>query len=497
MFATARRVFSLASFAVLFAAFALPWATAPVRAADPIKIGLSMALTGGVAPNGKQLLLGLEIWRDDVNAKGGIMGRPVELIYYDDQSNGNNVPAIYTKLLSVDKVDLLLGPYATNMIAPAMPVIMAQNKMTIGMLGVNINRQFNYSRYFSMIPGGNEGTLAFSRGWFEVAMAQNPRPKSVALVAADAEFGRTACDGARDNAKTSELNIVYDKSYPPFSTDLMPVVRAVAATNPDLIFVCAYPPDTVAFIRAAAEINLNAKMWGGAMVGLLVHADQDAARAAVERPGDHGELHPSPKLDFPGLKELLAKYQAKAPARGIDPLGYGYVPFAYAAGQVLAKGGRGHQEPRSQQARRLHPCPQLPDRRGRYRVRQRRRMAEVAPVLHPVPERHRQRSRAVPRHHPAGDPVADRVQDRRRDLPVSGREEEVARRVAFGRYGRSGVVRTSPPGHRSCVSGTTSRVCRPSGAKVCSTWPLSWRSITMLISREPKPGRRCRLGAGP
>jgi branched-chain amino acid transport system substrate-binding protein len=337
MFATARRVFSLASLAVLFAAIALPWATAPARAADPIKIGLSMALTGGVAPNGKQLLLGLEIWRDDVNAKGGIMGRPVELIYYDDQSNGNNVPAIYTKLLSVDKVDLLLGPYATNMIAPAMPVIMAQNKMTIGMLGVNINRQFNYSRYFSMIPGGNEGTLAFSRGWFEIAMLQNPRPKSVALVAADAEFGRTACDGARDNAKASELNIVYDKSYPPFSTDLMPVVRAVAATNPDLIFVCAYPPDTVAFIRAAAEINLNAKMWGGAMVGLLSTPIKMQLGPLLNGVVIMESFIPSPKLDFPGLKELLAKYQAKAPSLGIDPLGYGYVPFAYAAGQVLAK----------------------------------------------------------------------------------------------------------------------------------------------------------------
>ena len=319
MFATARRVFSLASFAVLFAAIALPWATAPARAADPIKIGLSMALTGGVAPNGKQLLLGLEIWRDDVNAKGGIMGRPVELIYYDDQSNGNNVPAIYTKLLSVDKVDLLLGPYATNMIAPAMPVIMAQNKMTIGMLGVNINRQFNYSRYFSMIPGGNEGTLAFSRGWFEVAMAQNPRPKSVALVAADAEFGRTACDGARDNAKTAELNIVYDKSYPPFSTDLMPVVRAVAATNPDLIFVCAYPPDTVAFIRAAAEINLNAKMWGGAMVGLLSTPIKMQLGPLLNGVVIMESFIPSPKLDFPGLKELLAKYQAKAPSSASIP----------------------------------------------------------------------------------------------------------------------------------------------------------------------------------
>src|SRR5262245_33042035 len=94
------------------------------QAADPLRVGFSMALTGGVAPNGKQILLALEIWRDDVNAKGGLLGRQVELVFYDDQSNPNNVPGIYTKLLTVDKVDLLLGPYATNMIAPAMPIIM-------------------------------------------------------------------------------------------------------------------------------------------------------------------------------------------------------------------------------------------------------------------------------------------------------------------------------------------------------------------------------------
>src|SRR3954471_7666521 len=102
------------------------------QAADPIKVGFSMALTGGVAPNGKQILTSLEIWRDDVNAKGGLLGRPVELVYYDDQSNPSNVPGIYQKLLSVDKVDLLVGPYATNMVAPAVPVIMAAKKTTIG-----------------------------------------------------------------------------------------------------------------------------------------------------------------------------------------------------------------------------------------------------------------------------------------------------------------------------------------------------------------------------
>src|SRR5262245_26021442 len=90
---------------------ALALLPALAQAADPIKVGFSMALTGAVAPNGKVVLAALEIWRDDVNAKGGLLGRPIELVFYDDQSNPANVPGIYTKLITVDKVDLLLGPY--------------------------------------------------------------------------------------------------------------------------------------------------------------------------------------------------------------------------------------------------------------------------------------------------------------------------------------------------------------------------------------------------
>src|ERR1043165_1022903 len=189
MFATTRRV--ALGLLAMGCAGAL-WASAPARAADPIKVGFSMALTGAVAPNGKQNLLALEIWRDDVNAKGGLMGRPVELVYYDDQSNPNNVPGIYTKLISVDKVDLLLGPYATNMIAPAMPVIMQHNMTTISMLAIDVNRHFHYSRYFDMIPVGPEGTKAFSHGFFALAAAQKPKPQTVAIVAADAEFSKTS-----------------------------------------------------------------------------------------------------------------------------------------------------------------------------------------------------------------------------------------------------------------------------------------------------------------
>jgi branched-chain amino acid transport system substrate-binding protein len=337
MFAVVTSMFTFASRAVLFATLALPWAATPAAAEEPIKIGLSIASTGGIAPIGKQLLVGLEIWRDDVNAKGGLLGRPVQLVHYDDQSNPSVVPATYTKLLGVDKVDLLLGPYGTNMIAAALPVIMQQNKMTIGILGVNVNHQFNYSRYFVMIPGGDEGVLSYSRGWFEIAMAQTPKPKTIAIVAADGEFGQLACGGGRDNAKTSGLNIIYDKSYPPFSTDLTPVVHAVAATKPDLIFVCAYPPDTVAFVRAAAETNLNARMLGGPMIGFLSSTIKMQLGPLLNGFVFLENFPPSPKLDFPGLKEVLAKYQARAPSLGTDPLGYGNVPFAYAAGQVLAK----------------------------------------------------------------------------------------------------------------------------------------------------------------
>jgi branched-chain amino acid transport system substrate-binding protein len=282
-------------------------------------------------------LLALEIWRDDVNAKGGLLGRPVELVYYDDQSNPNSVPGIYTKLISIDKVDLLVGPYATNMIAPALPVIMQNNKMTVSMLGVNINRQFNYPRYFSMVPGGDEGTLAFSRGWFEIAAAQVPRPKTVALIGADAEFGKTACDGARESAKAGGFEIIYDKSYPPGTADMVPVVRAIAAANADLVFACAYPPDTVGIVRAANEIGLNPKMFGGAMIGLLATPIKVQLGPLMNGLVIMESFVRAPSLNFPGLKAVLDKYQAKAPSLGIDPLGYGFPPFAYAAGEVVAQ----------------------------------------------------------------------------------------------------------------------------------------------------------------
>lgn len=316
---------------VLAAAFA-----SPSQAADPIKVGCSMALTGGVAAIGKQVLAALTIWRDDVNAKGGLMGRPVELVFYDDQSNPANVPAIYTKLIDVDKVDLLIGPYATNMVAPAIPVLMQFKKTTIGILANAANSQFHYDQYFSMLPTGPEPKKAFSSGFFELAAAQNPKPKTVAIVAADAEFAQNAADGARENIKAMGFDLILDKSYPPSTTDYAPTMRAVQAANPDIVYVAAYPPDSVGIVRAAKEIGLSPKMFGGAFIGLLVTPIKMQLGPLMNGIINNEVFLPAPSFVFPGTKEMLTKYQAIAKEQGLDPLGWGFAPLGYAAGQVLA-----------------------------------------------------------------------------------------------------------------------------------------------------------------
>src|ERR1700731_2642352 len=300
------------------------------NAADPIKVGMSMALTGGVAPIGKQVLTALQIWRDDVNAKGGLLGRPVELVFYDDQSNPANVPQIYTKLIDVDKVELLIGPYATNMVAPAIPVLMQFHKTTIGILANAANSKFHYDQYFSMLPTGPEPQKSFAYGFFQLAAAQNPRPKTVAIIAADAEFAQNAADGARQTIKEmGGFDLVLDQKYPPTTTDYTPIMRAVQALNPDIIFVAAYPPDSVGIIRAANEVGLTPKMFGGPFIGLLVTPIKAQLGPLTNGIVNNEVFLPAPSLTFPGTKELLAKYQAAAATQGIDPGGWAFPPLGY------------------------------------------------------------------------------------------------------------------------------------------------------------------------
>src|SRR5664279_2612814 len=321
----------------LVLAATLLFSMAPARAADPIKIGFGMALTGPLAPNGKMSLVAMQVWEDDINAKGGLLGRPVKLVYYDDQSNPSQVPGIYAKLLDIDKVDLIISGYASGQIAPAMPIAIQKKKLFVSLFVTGINETFKYSKYFSMIPNGPTPKPAFTRGFFKVAEAQKPKPQTIAIAMADAEFGRNACEGAHQNAQTSGFKIVYEKSYPPSTTDFSPVVRAIQAANPDLMVICSYPLDSVGMVKAMHEVGFKPKMWGGAMVGLQATVFKTQLGPLLNGLVNFETWIPVKSMAFPGSLELVKKYQARAGAEGVDPLGY-YMPvWAYAYLQVLGQ----------------------------------------------------------------------------------------------------------------------------------------------------------------
>lgn len=334
MFGKVRSAIALGAVALLGAA---ALGAAPAIAAEPITIGFSIELTGGLAAGAKPALLAMQIWEEETNAKGGLLGRPVKLVYYDDQSNPATVPGIYTKLIDVDKVDLLTSGYGTNMAAPAMPVVIQHNKLFLGLFALAINSEFHYPKYFSMLPTGPDPKHAFSRPFFDLAMKQNPKPKTLAVAAADAEFPRNASEGIRDIAKELGIKIVYDKTYPPTTADYTPIIRAIQATNPDMVFVASYPPDSAGMLRAAQEVGLKTKLFGGGMVGLQFTPLKLQFGPALNGIVDYDWWIPAKTMQFSGVLDFLKKYQAKAPGEGIDPLGWYLPPFAYANLQVLGQ----------------------------------------------------------------------------------------------------------------------------------------------------------------
>ncbi len=316
------------------AGVALASPAASFAQSGPIRIGGTLPLTGGNASIGKVAQATAQIWADDVNRRGGILGRKVELIFYDDQTNPTLTPGLYTKLLDVDKVDILAGT-GTNLIAPAMPLIMERKRLMVANLALAVNDPFNYDKYFQLMPYGPDGKDALSRGFFEVAASLNPRPRTVALVGADAEFANNALEGARAHAKRLGFKVVYDKSYPPNQVDFLPVARAIAATKPDLVFVGSYVADTNGLVRAASEIKLRCTMFGGAMVGLQVAALKQQLSGVINGVVNYELYLPEPTMRFEGTRELIDRYRAVAATQGLDQLGFYVPPTTYAQLQVI------------------------------------------------------------------------------------------------------------------------------------------------------------------
>lgn len=323
---------------VLFIAnliFAGPLVPDVMAKKKPIRIGFGMALSGPLGPAGKAAVLSMEICAEDFNKKGGVLGRKIELVYYDDHSKPADIPAIYTKLITVDKVDFVVSPYATALIAPAMPVVMKHNMIFPSLFGLAVNEKFNYKYYFQIMPGGPDPYVSWSEGFFGLAAEQKPKPKTIALLAVDNEYGVNGQDGAVVNAKKYGFEVVYKKRYPPGTVDYTPLMRAIKAINPDIVLINSYPGGSVGTLKAAKEVGLKPKIFGGGMVGLQYTAIQKALGPDLNGILNYWFWAPEPTLKFPGIDEFLAKYQAKAAKQGLDPLGYYLPPFAYAYLQLL------------------------------------------------------------------------------------------------------------------------------------------------------------------
>ncbi len=325
------------TFALALALFAL---ALPAIAAEPIKIGFSCPETGGSAGAGKQILVTAQIWADDINAKGGLLGRPVKIIHYDDQSNPALDPGIYTKLLDVDKVDLVMA-YGTNYSAAAMPILIEHKVMVLNTLSLAVNDRFHYPRHFQTMPYGPDGNEAISAGYFRVAMSMTPKPTTIAITGADAEFSQHALEGARKHIKEDGLKIVYDRVYPPNTIDFTPIVQAIRAVKPDLVFVASYPADSAGMLRAVQEQGLEAKMFGGPIIGLQFGTIKQQMGPRLNGIVDYELYVHEPTMSFPGVDAFIAEYQKRAKVAGTDPLGYYVPPLVFATYQVLEEAVKG------------------------------------------------------------------------------------------------------------------------------------------------------------
>lgn len=272
-----------------------------------------------------------------MNNRGGLLGRPIEFICYDDQADAARVPDLYKRLIDEDKVDLVIGGYGTNTILPAMPVVIERQRFFVGLMGLGVNNALAYPNYFAMIPTGPDPNAALTEGFFALAAEQTPRPTTVALLSADAEFSKNPIVGAKTNAKKYGFRIVHEAVYALATENFAPVIDAVAESRCDLLFLCSYLSDSIGLVRAIHAHPFRPKMVGASMIG-----PQNAAVKTALGPLLNGFINyeywaPVPKMMFPGVREFLAAYQAGASAAGVDLLGHYMAPLAYAQMQVIAQ----------------------------------------------------------------------------------------------------------------------------------------------------------------
>src|SRR3954468_11278578 len=325
---TRRKVLGAVGATALTAAIPVGRARAQQNA---VKIGMSMPQTGSLGAGGPAALLALRWWVDYVNQKGGLLGRKVDFIAYDDQTNPANTPGIYTKLLDIDKVDLLIAPYGTVPTAPVMPMVKQRGLLLMGNFSFQVNAKVQHDMWFNNSPWND--AASWSDGFFKAG--QKAGAKTVAILAADQEFAQNLANGARELAKKAGIKSVYDQNYPPTTSDFSSLVRAIRAAKPEIVFFMSYPNDSVGLVRAVNEIGVGSQvqLLGGGMVGLQFTPNMVNLGSLLNGITNYNSYVPGMK--YPGVEDFLRRYATKAAEAKVDPLGFYLPPFNYAIGQIL------------------------------------------------------------------------------------------------------------------------------------------------------------------
>lgn len=291
-------------------------------AAQEVRVGASVALTGKYARTGQEQLQGFQMWVEEVNARGGLLGRKVRLVYYDDESKPETGARLYEKLITDDKVDLLIGPYSS---AVTMAASTVAEKHGMPMISSGASASEIWARGYKNIFGLYTPANTYMDQILEFAKAKGL--KRVALIWENTEFPRDVANGVRAKAKDLGMKIVFEEEYGKASTDFTSMIIKMKARKPDIVIGGSYLPDSVAFMRQAKENRLYAKIFAFAVGPGLPDFGQNLG---LDAEGVMGNTQWEPTLNLPGAKEFAAKYQAK----------YGHLPGyhaagGYGAGQVL------------------------------------------------------------------------------------------------------------------------------------------------------------------
>ena len=277
----------------------------PAAAQTPIKIGASMSVTGTYAKPGSYQKEGYDVCIDELNAKGGLLGRKVELVIYDDQSQPATAVKLYEKLITEDKVDAVMGPYSSPITEAVVNVTEKYKKIMVTPLAAttSIFRKEPRRKYIFMILSPAE---VYLEGLIDMGAKRGL--KTVAIINEDTLFPKASAAGTAEAAKKRGMQVVLQEAYPKGNTDFSALLVKIKAANPDVIAAGTYFDDAVAITRQMKELNVNPKMFG-----LTVGGDLPEFYDLLKQNAEYvyGSTQWDETLPYPGQKEFLAAYTKK------------------------------------------------------------------------------------------------------------------------------------------------------------------------------------------